>query len=79
MKLLLNNISNKSMQEYKVIITNNLSSRIDYLLQITQKYQFIKIFVCKYDTMYRVICSNIDNFDEFIENFNYIDITKEFL
>lgn len=79
MKLLLNNISNKSMQEYKVIITNNLSDRIDYLLQITQKYQFIKIFVCKYDIMYRVICSNIDNFDEFIENFNYIDITEEFL
>ncbi len=68
------------MQEYKVIITNNLNNRIDYLLQIiTQKYQFIKIFVCKYDTMYRIICSNIDNFDEFINNFNYIDITEEFL
>ena len=68
------------MQEYKVIITNNLSDHIDYLLQIiTQKYQFIKIFVCKYDTMYRIICSNINNFDEFIDNFNYIDITEEFL
>lgn len=67
------------MQEYKVIITNNLSDCIDYLLQINQKYQFIKIFVCKYDTMYRIICSNIDNFDEFIDNFSYIDITKEFL
>ena len=66
------------MQEYKFIITNNLSDCIDYLLQINQKYQFIKIFVCKYDTMYRIICSNIDKFDEFITNFNYIDITKEF-
>ncbi len=30
------------MQEYKVIITNNLNDCIDYLLQINQKYPFIK-------------------------------------
>lgn len=67
------------MQNYKFIITNNISDHLEYLLNITQTYKYIKIFVCKNDVRYRIICSDTDNFGEFTNNYNYIDITDEFL